>query len=185
MGIPLCSILRSPSLATTCEIADSSSGIGLAAAEYLASKQLNLVLVDVAPLDAAEASVKSHGAKDVLSVKCNVASVSEVLALREKVLDTFGEVQILLNNAGISRPCPAISLTRDVADLQKDWSAVVGTNAQGIFNVAQVFGPDMARQENASVIINTGSKQGITNPPGNAGYNVSKAAVKAFTEQRE
>lgn len=43
----------------------------------------------------------------------------------------------------------------------------------------------MARQENASVIINTGSKQGITNPPGNAGYNVSKSMVKAFTEQRE
>lgn len=43
----------------------------------------------------------------------------------------------------------------------------------------------MALQENASVIINTGSKQGITNPPGNAGYNVSKAMVRAFTEQRK
>jgi NAD(P)-dependent dehydrogenase (short-subunit alcohol dehydrogenase family) len=146
---------------------------------------MSLVLVDVSPLDDAAAAAKAEGAGDVLTATCDVSDIAQVVALRDKVLDHHGEVHLLLNNAGISRPCPAISLDRDLADLQAGWAGVLGTNGQGIINVAQAFGPFMARQENASIIINTGSKQGITNPPGNAGYNVSKAMVKTFTEQRE
>lgn len=145
------------------------------------------MLVDISgDLDAAVKEVKSiEGSGDVVGSKTDVAQVSQVIALRDKVLDLYGEVQILLNNAGVGRATPAFSLTRDLADLQADWATVLGVNMAGVINVAQVFAPLMARQENASVIINTGSKQGITTPPGNAGYNVSKAAVKVFTEQRE
>lgn len=143
------------------------------------------MLVDVAPLDDAVAAIKAiEGGGDVVPVTCDVSQVSQVVALREKVLDLYGEVHFLFNNAGTSKPCPAFSLTRDLADLQSSWSDVLGVNMMGIINVAQVFAPTMARQENASVIVCTGSKQGITAPPGNAGYNVSKAAVKIFTEQR-
>lgn len=143
------------------------------------------MLVDVAPLDEAVKAVKAvEGAGDVVPVTCDVSKVDNVIALREKVLDLYGEVHFLFNNAGTSKPCPAFSLTRDIADLQSSWATVLGVNMQGIINVAQVFAPVMARQENASIIVNTGSKQGITCPPGNAGYNVSKAAVKVFTEQR-
>jgi NAD(P)-dependent dehydrogenase (short-subunit alcohol dehydrogenase family) len=164
-------------------ITGAASGIGLAAAKYLAARGMSLVLVDVSPLDDAAAAAKAEGAGDVLTATCDVSDIAQVVALRDKVLDHHGEVHLLLNNAGISRPCPAISLDRDLADLQAGWAGVLGTNGQGIINVAQAFGPFMARQENASIIINTGSKQGITNPPGNAGYNVSKAMVKTFTEQ--
>ncbi|BEJ13283.1 hypothetical protein CspHIS471_0304570 [Cutaneotrichosporon sp. HIS471] len=164
-------------------ITGAASGIGLAAAKYLAERGMKLVLVDVSPLDEASAAVKEEGAADVLAIKCDVSNLSDVVALRDKVLDYHGEVNLLLNNAGISRPCPAISLDRDLKDLQTGWASVIGTNGQGIINVAQAFGPFMALQENASVIINTGSKQGLTNPPGNAGYNVSKAMVRTFTEQ--
>ncbi|GMK58258.1 hypothetical protein CspeluHIS016_0502900 [Cutaneotrichosporon spelunceum] len=164
-------------------ITGAASGIGLAAAKYLGQRGMKLVLVDVSPLDEASAAVKEEGAADVLSIKCDVSKIDDVVALRDKVLDYHGEVNILLNNAGIKRPCPAISLDRDLEDLQESWASVIGTNGQGIINVAQAFGPFMARQENASVIINTGSKQGLTNPPSNAGYNVSKAMVRFFTEQ--
>jgi len=151
----------------------------------MAKEGLNIVLVDIAPLDDAVISLKAiENVAEVVPVRCDVSNIGEVVALREKVLDQFGEVHLLLNNAGISRPCPAFSLTRELGDLQTSWAQVLGTNMQGIINVAQAFAPTMARQENASVIINTGSKQGITTPPGNAGYNVSKAAVKVFTEQR-
>jgi NAD(P)-dependent dehydrogenase (short-subunit alcohol dehydrogenase family) len=75
------------------------------------------------------------------------------------------QVHVLMNNAGISRPCPAFSLSTPLEDLQANWHAVLDTNFFGILNVAQTFAPYMARQENASVIINTGSKQGITCPP--------------------
>lgn len=152
----------------------------------MAKEGLSIVLVDIAPLDEAVAAITAiGGGGDIVPAQCDVSQISEVVALREKVLDTFGEVHLLMNNAGISRPCPAFSLTRELGDLQNSWNQVLGTNMMGIINVAQAFAPTMARQENASVIINTGSKQGLTTPPGNAGYNVSKAAVKVFTEQRE
>jgi NAD(P)-dependent dehydrogenase (short-subunit alcohol dehydrogenase family) len=158
----------------------------------MAKEGLSLVLVDIAPLDSAVVAVKAAGsaspsgkAGEVVTVQCDVSQISQVVALRERVLDQFGEVHLLLNNAGLARPTPAFSLETDLAELQGAWSTVLGTNMMGIINVAQAFAPIMARQENASVIINTGSKQGITTPPGNAGYNVSKAAVKVYTEQRE
>lgn len=74
-------------------------------------------------------------------------------------------MHILQNNAGTSRPTPAFSLDKSLEDLQADWDAVLNTNFRGILNVAQAFAPHMVRQENDSVIINTGSKQGITCPP--------------------
>lgn len=67
----------------------------------------------------------------------------------------------------------------------RNWNDVLNINIMGVVNMCHAFGPFMAAQECNSVIINTGSKQGITSPPGNAGYNVSKAAVKIYTEQRE
>ena len=70
-----------------------------------------------------------------------------------------------MNNAGMSSPCPAFSLTTPLSELQANWDAVLNTNFHGILNVAQAFAPHMARQENNSVIVNTGSKQGITCPP--------------------
>lgn len=168
------------------QLLTGSSGLGLAAAKLLARHGLNIVMVDVAQtLDASAKEVKEvEGSGDVVPVHCDVSDIVDVVKLREQVLDTYGECQVLMNNAGISRPTPAFSLDRDLEDLQADWAAVLGTNMNGIINVAQAFAPFMSRQENESVIINTGSKQGITCPPGKAGYNVSKAAVKVFTEQR-
>lgn len=70
-----------------------------------------------------------------------------------------------MNNAGTGLPTPAFSLTTSLEDLQSNWTSLLKTNLYGIVNVAQAFAPYMARQENNSVIICTGSKQGITCPP--------------------
>jgi NAD(P)-dependent dehydrogenase (short-subunit alcohol dehydrogenase family) len=61
----------------------------------------------------------------------------------------------------------------------------MNVNVHGVINMCQVFAPHMATQDHRSRIINTGSKQGITCPPGNVGHNVSKAAVTVYTEGRE
>jgi len=82
---------------------------------------------------------------------------------------------VLMNNAGVG----------DVGtswDGIENWRKVFDVNLFGIVNVQQTFVPSMLHQENPAMIINTGSKQGITNPPGNAAYNASKAAVKSLTE---
>lgn len=85
------------------------------------------------------------------------------------------QVSVLLNNAGIG---PS-GTSWDGLD---NWHKIFAVNVFGIVNVQHTFVPVMIHQENPSVIINTGSKQGITNPPGNAAYNASKAAVKSLTE---
>ncbi|WVQ80509.1 hypothetical protein IAT38_002614 [Cryptococcus sp. DSM 104549] len=166
-------------------ITGAASGIGLAAALRYAKEGMSVVLADSNPeaLKKAVAEVDAAGAGSVTGVKVDVSEIAQVVALRDKVLDDFGEVHILMANAGTSVPCPAFSLRDSLEDLQANWNKVLNTNLYGVLNVAQAFAPFMAKQENASVIIVTGSKQGITSPPGNAGYNVSKAAVKTFTEQ--
>ncbi|KAK4684707.1 hypothetical protein P7C73_g5462, partial [Tremellales sp. Uapishka_1] len=166
-------------------ITGAASGIGLAAALKYAKAGMSVVLVDRTPaLDAAVTKIKKiDGVGEVLGMSVDVSDIAQVVALREKVFDVFGEIHILQNNAGISTTAPAFSLSTPLEKLQEDWSKVLATNFGGIMNVAQAFAPYMAHQENDSAIIITGSKQGITCPPGNAGYNVSKAAVKTYTEQ--
>jgi len=79
----------------------------------------------------------------------------------------------LLNNA-------AVGVTGQSWGAIDAWKKILDVNLWGVVNVQQIFIPHMLHQENPSMIINTGSKQGITNPPGNAAYNASKAAVKSF-----
>lgn len=80
-----------------------------------------------------------------------------------------------MNNAGVG------GKTGSWTELD-NWGKIINTNLWGIVNVQHTFVPYMIGQENQSLIINTGSKQGITNPPGNPAYNASKAAVKSLTE---
>ncbi|KAJ8523206.1 hypothetical protein ONZ45_g309 [Pleurotus djamor] len=88
---------------------------------------------------------------------------------------TLAQVAVLMNNAGVG--------DRGTSwDGIENWRKVFDVNLFGIVNVQQTFVPSMLHQENQALIINTGSKQGITNPPGNAAYNASKAAVKSLTE---
>ncbi|WRT67704.1 uncharacterized protein IL334_004676 [Kwoniella shivajii] len=167
-------------------ITGAGSGIGLAAALKYAKYGMSIFLADIdeTSLSSAMEKVKSiDGVGEVFGAKVDVSEIDQVVGMKDKVLEEFGEIHILMANAGISRPTPAFSLQTSVSDLQDQWHQVLDTNFFGILNVCQTFAPIMATQENASAIITTGSKQGITCPPGNAGYNVSKAAVKTYTEQ--
>ncbi|MFP3570342.1 SDR family NAD(P)-dependent oxidoreductase, partial [Paraburkholderia sp. SIMBA_030] len=65
---------------------------------------------------------------------------------------------------------------------QADWDNILGVNLLGVINGTRAFGAAMTKHGEPGLIINTGSKQGITTPPGNPAYNVSKAGVKVFTE---
>lgn len=87
----------------------------------------------------------------------------------------FGAVHVLMNNAGMGLPSTAIGS-------RAAWEATLATNFWGIYNGTDAFAPLMLAHGGPGVIVNTGSKQGITTPPGNPAYNVSKAAVKAYTE---
>ncbi|KZV78435.1 NAD(P)-binding protein, partial [Exidia glandulosa HHB12029] len=116
-----------------------------------------------------------YGDASVLSVVVDVSKFDEVKAFADRVFEWEGEVSVVLNNAGIG--AKGGSWTGLEA-----WRDIIDVNLIGIVNVQHAFVPHMMPNENPGLFINTGSKQGITNPPGNAAYNASKAAVKSLTE---
>ena len=157
-------------------VTGGASGIGLAAAKRLASNGMKVCIVDrdERALDVAVAEISSGGGA-ILGIPVDVSRRDEVERLAERVDRELGPVDVLMNNAGI-QPGTAMFGPLDV------WQRVLDVNLWGIVNGSQVFAPRMVEHGSPALIINTGSKQGITTPPGDPGYNVSKAAVKAFTE---
>ena len=161
-------------------VTGAASGIGLAAARSFAARGMCVVLADVdrdrlAEAREAVASVSANPATDIVSIETDVSDLEAVGALERTVLERFGRVHLLMNNAGIQ---PGSSLFGP----QAAWDSVLGVNLMGIIHGARVFGPNMIAHGEPAMIINTGSKQGITTPPGDPAYNVAKAGVKAFTE---
>ena len=162
-------------------ITGAASGIGLAAARRFAALGMRVVLADLRgdALDRAAREViaeSPHGATHVLAVPTDVAQQTELLALRDQVNERFGAVAVLMNNAGVGHN-PGKPWENSAA-----WKALLDVNLWGVIHGVEAFVPAMLEHEASGVIINTGSKQGITSPPGNSAYNMSKAAVKSFTE---
>ncbi|MFI4995893.1 MAG: SDR family NAD(P)-dependent oxidoreductase [Hyphomicrobiales bacterium] len=161
-------------------VTGGASGIGLAAARRFAGLGMKVCIADIGreKLDRALrelASIAQGGAESVLAVECDVSRVDQVRQLESEVRRNFGAVHVLMNNAGI-QPGSAIFGPQD------NWQRIIAVNLFGIVHGTQVFVPGMIGQAGAGLVINTGSKQGITTPPGDPAYNVSKAGVKAFTE---
>ncbi len=164
----------------TAVITGGASGIGLATAERLAKAGLNVCVADLEgeTLDAAGTAlskIAERGSDAVLTVATDVSSLESVEALRDRALDRFGEVAFLMNNAGVGG---------GGAPWQNygGWQRVFGVNLWGVVNGLQTFTQLMIDQGTPCAIVNTGSKQGITNPPGDAAYNATKAAIKSLTE---
>ena len=161
-------------------ITGGASGIGLAAATAFARLGLRICIVDLGEdrlSDAAGkiASVARGGRDDVMTAAVDVSDVSAMTRLAADVQARFGGCDVLMNNAGIQVPTSALG-PRD------NWERLLGVNLWGIVNGCQAFVGDMIARKRPGLIVNTGSKQGITTPPGNPAYNVSKAGVKAYTE---
>lgn len=161
-------------------ITGAASGIGLSAAKAFARMGLCVVLVDLdgdrlANAAAEVTALAAGGEADVVAIGTEVSKLDELEALERAVIQRFGRVHVLMNNAGIQ---PGSALFGP----QANWDNVLGVNLMAVINGTRTFGPGMVAHKDAALIINTGSKQGITTPPGDPAYNVSKAGVKAFTE---
>lgn len=160
-------------------ITGAASGIGLAAAKRFASLGMKVCLADL-PGEALQRSAEevagiAEKAENVLAVATDVSRGEDVERLKDKVYAAFGEVAVLMNNAGTEGGGQIFG------DPQR-WRSILETNLWGVINGVQTFAPAMIEQKSPSAIINTGSKQGITTPPGDTAYNVSKAGVKVLTE---
>ena len=158
-------------------ITGGASGIGLAAAKRFAAMGLKVAIADLAgeKLDKAREAVSELAdTGNVIAVAADVTNVDDLRKLQQTVEDKFGGVDVLMNNAGIQPGSNIFNLD--------NWDRIIAVNMFGIIRGSQVFGPNMIRRQKPGLIINTGSKQGITTPPGDPAYNVSKSGVKTFTE---
>lgn len=155
-------------------VTGAASGIGLAAARRFASLGLKVCLADLSA-DALDKAASGIGAKDILAVPTDVSRPDSVQALKDRVYGAWGEVAVLMNNAGTAPGGGPY-------DHPERWRRVLEVNLFGVLNGVQAFVPAMLAQKTPGAVINTGSKQGITCPPGDTAYNVSKAGVKVLTE---
>lgn len=153
-------------------ITGGANGIGLAVAKRLAGLGMKIVLAD---RDAAELALAAGELDDAVTVETDVADLASVQALARLVADRLGPVSVLMNNAGHGGGGDALSNP-------EGWARVLGTNLFGVLHGVQTFVPAMVASDRPGLVINTGSKQGITQPPGDTAYNVSKSGVKALTE---
>jgi NAD(P)-dependent dehydrogenase (short-subunit alcohol dehydrogenase family) len=161
-------------------VTGGASGIGLAAAMRLARLGLKVCIVDIEADRLGEAatklsSVAPGGAGSIMTAAVDVSRRDDVTELARAVEKRFGGTDVLMNNAGIQ---PGSQMFAPI----ENWQRILGVNLWGVINGSQVFAPQMIARGRPGLIINTGSKQGITTPPGDPAYNVSKAGVKAFTE---
>jgi NAD(P)-dependent dehydrogenase (short-subunit alcohol dehydrogenase family) len=161
-------------------ITGGASGIGLAAATRFAGLGMKVCIADLgadrlAGAAAKLAAVAPGGAADIMTAAVDVSRIDEVMGLEAAVQARFGGTDILMNNAGIGPD------SNSFGPLQ-NWQRILAVNLWGVIHGTQSFAPHMIERGRHGLIINTGSKQGITTPPGNPAYNVSKAGVKAMTE---
>ena len=162
-------------------ITGGAKGIGLATASRLVKLGMKICLADTdagALEKARDTLVPLLASPEDLQVEVvDVSSLEEMRRLKDLAYGAFGEVALLMNNAGVE------SSGMKPWDGPEAWDRILDVNLWGVVHGVQAFAQAMIQQDAPSAIVNVGSKEGITTPPGNAAYSVSKAGVKVLTEQ--
>lgn len=171
----------------TAVITGGASGIGLATAKRLFAAGMSIFIADsnsealtvAAAPEAWPIVTENHAhlgpTRFVMGSRLDVSDAAGMVRLRESAAEMGFPITVLMNNAGVGRGGHAF-------EKPDDWRRILETNLFGVVNGVQAFTQTMIDHGLPAAIINTGSKQGITMPPGDTAYNVSKAGVKALTE---
>jgi NAD(P)-dependent dehydrogenase (short-subunit alcohol dehydrogenase family) len=158
-------------------ITGAASGIGRGIAERCIKEGMKVILADINEknLANAEHELKALGGT-VVGVPTDVAKRSDVEQLARKSLDIFGEVHLLVNNAGVGAGSTPWEATWN------DWEWTIGVNLWGVIHGVKVFTPLMLAQNTECHIVNTASTAGVVIGSGSAPYCVTKHAVVALSE---
>jgi hypothetical protein len=164
-------------------VTGAALGIGRAMCRRFAEAGMSVVAADLPgeELDRTVDALKTispRGPEGILKAPTDVADPEEVQRLRDTVMTKFAKVNLLANNA-------ATRIGRGHEAPLADWRRAMDVNLWGPILCVRAFLPAMLASTEAGVIVNVGSKQGITNPPGHPVYNMTKAALKAYTEALE
>jgi NAD(P)-dependent dehydrogenase (short-subunit alcohol dehydrogenase family) len=159
-------------------ITGAASGIGRGIARRAAKEGMKVVLADIErdSLSKTEEELKKSGT-DVISVLLDVSKVEEIENLARVTIDTFGEVHLLCNNAGVGMGGFLWDCTLT------DFNWVIGVNLWGVIHGIRTFIPIMLKQDNECHIVNTASMSGlITGEAANGIYSITKHGVVALSE---
>jgi 3-oxoacyl-[acyl-carrier protein] reductase len=158
-------------------ITGSSRGIGKAAAIALAQVGAKVVVNYARASSAAEevvAAIVAAGG-EAIALQADVSKADEVDALVQATMDKFGSIDVLVNNAGITRDTLLLRMKPE------DWQAVIDLNLTGVFLCTRAVSKIMLKQRSGR-IINISSVAGLMGNPGQANYSAAKAGVIGFTK---
>jgi len=159
-------------------VTGAGMGIGRALARRFAAEGMRVALLDIDAerLHDARAEIDRETGGETTAILCDVAEVEALEVARDRIADTWGSTPAVLVNNAVSR------LGHGMWAPLAEWRRALDINLMGVINGVRAFAPVMIESGRAGLIINLGSKQGITNPPGHPVYNIAKAAVKTYTE---
>lgn len=157
-------------------VTGGARGIGCAIAESLAKKGANLVIADVSADSAGEAAreLAVFGGR-TLALKLDVSKAEDVARAFEDIMKEFGRIDVLVNNAGITRDGLILRMR------EEDWDAVININLKGVFLCSKEAVKIMMKQKYGRVI-NIASVVAFMGNPGQANYSASKAGIIGFTK---
>ncbi len=161
----------------TAIITGASRGIGKGIAEYFAQQGANVAFTYLSSEEKAkvlEGELAAHGVK-AKGFKSNAAVFEDAENLAEEVVKEFGSIDIVVNNAGITKDNLLMRMTED------QWDAVIDTNLKSVFNLTKAVMRTMLKQRSGS-IINVGSVVGVNGNAGQSNYSASKAGIYGFTK---
>jgi NAD(P)-dependent dehydrogenase (short-subunit alcohol dehydrogenase family) len=169
----------------TAVVTGGASGIGLAMVERFASEGMNVVLADIQE-DALQAQVQrlEQEERSVMGVAVNTMQRESLERARGEVIERFGNIHVLCNNAGVLSRQDAMGLgdsPLNIWDVEDSvWEWVIGVNFWGVLHGVQVFLPHMVGHGEEGHVVNTASLAGLI--PGGSAYSVSKHGVLTLTE---
>jgi 3-oxoacyl-[acyl-carrier protein] reductase len=153
-------------------VTGGSRGIGAAISRELARAGAKVAVNYRGGQEAADAVAGEIGG---VSMKADVSSAEEAHALVERIEEELGEIDALVNNAGVTRDTLIARMSDD------DWEAVIDTNLRGAFNTSRAVSRKMMRRRSGS-IVNLSSVVGMRGNPGQANYAASKAGIIGLTK---
>ncbi len=158
-------------------VTGASRGIGKAAALALVSQGAKVVINYARSSDAAEATVKeiTDAGGEAISLQADVSQSEQVDNLFKTTLDKFGRIDVLVNNAGITKDTLLLRMKPE------QWQAVIDLNLTGVFLCTKAVSKTMLKQRSGR-IINIASVAGQMGNPGQANYSAAKAGVIGFTK---
>ncbi len=158
-------------------ITGASRGIGKAAAMALAQAGAKVVVNYARSSDAADAVVAaiSEAGSEAIALQADVSKADQVDAMVKATMDKFGRIDVLVNNAGITRDTLLLRMKPE------DWQAVIDLNLTGVFLCTRAVSKIMLKQRSGR-IINISSVAGLMGNPGQANYSAAKAGVIGFTK---